>query len=428
MKQIIDTGGEHAKHAHKLTSEFNFSHRGKRAQDTTLLLLALTLYCLTGTAFAGSSAQLECEIRGVLTHTGFSSDGKAVTESKYSYSVWLRDEEWLIRLTPATNNVFTAGYQYMEFGTDRTNSYRLDVFGERDKGLGHGDPRALELIKQKLATMSEAELPEAARQMKRKLEGKYRPPKQKSVNEATGAVDPVKYPDPGVNGHPTLLWLAYCSLGQIGEKAPRELPQVWGYEHPLDNVTNIIRPVEVKPHAGAVKGWESVTFLSTGREREPLSGTNETYVTLPSPFDRGYTKAEYQVLSYTNLSGFAIPLSFKLQRFLPKRGAKSASDTWVREKIEARTLAIAPHCGLSDFRPQIPAPTSISDQRLGEQYLAQPGPWPKSTNIVELTKHQNQVIASVIRKTRLRSRSVIAGIILLMTVPAVAIVFRRRTQ
>lgn len=114
MNQFNDTGGEHA---HKLTSELKFPHRGKGARGTTLLLLLVSLYCLAGPAFAGSGTRLDCEIRGEFKKFRFNQEGAIRTESKYRFNVWLREREWLIRLVSAFTNITTASYEYEEFGT-----------------------------------------------------------------------------------------------------------------------------------------------------------------------------------------------------------------------------------------------------------------------------------------------------------------------
>lgn len=392
------------------------------------LLFALILL----NALVAVASEFDWEIEGQLVYTDYTPEGHPRKQERQTFLVWIRGDDWTIRLTPVPEEESVSMAKYREVGTDGTNLYRITVFNPAfDSSIGRREElRVIDLLLKNATTMPAQEVKRLEKK-KHALEQELKPKQNlnKSVNQAVGEVSPFPFPQFKPGDYAAFIWLANCSQRYLNAMGDQTLPQVWPYEHPMQLMTNNTVCAVVFRESTPDAPPKRVTFLNDGTDFDPFEKTL-IRKPLPPPFDRGYTNAVYEVAAFTNLNGSEFPKSFSLSAYARRVDAKSNTDLWTFARFKGVTETIRPFCSRTNLIPDLPVATLIQDLRASKdqhgnrlQYVAKPGRWLTTTNLSELKSYERRILSEISLKIK-RRRFLIPILLLTLAILGFFPVFR----
>jgi hypothetical protein len=393
-------------------------------QTQRLIILALSCLSVGGVSQA-KLPEYDCEIQGNLEWIDYTFQGSESDRLREFFTVWIQGSEWLIRTGPIPEGAAGTMAAYHETGLFDNATYSVTLLNtNEDKQVSRRS--MLKQIDQIIASSPPdhaAKLKPTKEQMLHQIEADESKARSRPVNNAVAQVEPLPYPDASVAGHTALIWMAFCSHASVVRGMSETVPQVWPYEHPLQTVAESGLPGFIAESEKSPFLPTRIVFVNPGLRFE-MSGTNLTRVPLGAPFSHGYTNAEYQVDSFTNVQGLVLPLSFSLVVFAPKAQGETAADLRTIIRCTGRTVAVRIPCGRESFLPILPATTAIMDRRTHSQYFAPSGPWPITTNLHQLSSFDRKLLATIELHRNRRRFIAISGLALVLSFPLLVILLR----
>lgn len=171
-----------------------------------------------------------------------------------------------------------------------------------------------------------------------------------------------------------ILWLAYGSASTFVDDHPREMPLPW--TEALFSLAGY--GFEVQPSVGgdAPRLLKSCKFIRATKydlttedaelnrpELERVTDLNELkrwkteLIHRRKDFQQGFVAGDFETLSFTNLGGISVPLTFELRTFNPDW--RSGPKLRYVSSVTNVELTLSP----VKFRPEIRAPLRVSDTR-----------------------------------------------------------------
>jgi hypothetical protein len=185
-----------------------------------------------------------------------------------------------------------------------------------------------------------------------------------SLNVADGEVFPLGAP-PYDSSYASPLWLAYASGCYFSSLKDAKVMPVYSISRdPEVLVAGVRVGAEWTLHEGMLKLPERVLYSNDGtrvtwdpRQRRTSVDRKE------SPWDRPFTNAIFQVITFTNVAGLDFPARCLLTRYSPNYSSRTALDIIVAEETEAVLTNIIVGPVNSRLVPEIPGLTFIGDFR-----------------------------------------------------------------
>jgi hypothetical protein len=173
--------------------------------------------------------------------------------------------------------------------------------------------------------------------------------------EAVIRRDAVPYNDR--SSYATPIWLAIASWTFFETNVASKIKPLW----PLEDVEGlwyqgVIFPVNVvrsKQHPGIVT---SLVQNLEGTNYAIIPGSQPNVITnhiYEPPFDRGFTKCKYAVLSTTNINGFELPREFRFQVFYPKSDDRKTNGIRLYLSYDGIVNDYGFQSDRKDFRPEL---------------------------------------------------------------------------
>jgi len=143
---------------------------------------------------------------------------------------------------------------------------------------------------------------------------------------------------------------------------------------------------------------------------------------LPKPYDQGFTNAICYATGVTNIGGLALPSGFVFERYMPANGRKS-TDLRVMERVEASVTAVRSSCSRENLMPELSrkSNTVIVDRRsapTNDLKLAvtlnneeSGGIWPKAEAVRKVEAERKKTI----KNARIRPVLVVVFALILFT-------------
>jgi len=364
--------------------------------------LVLVVICLIIggyiTAVAKSDSYLDFEITGYLRHTEFGIDGKERKKEKHLFKLWMKDDFWLIQMTPSQESVEGSLASSVELGTDGEKTYRLLSYNTNfDSSLPIRQALADLDTYQAIARSLNEEQLETLRAQRDVLLKHLKSVKvgvdAKSLNKAVGFVFPFKFPNYYPEDYSSLVWFVYCSHGIQTNEERVKTPLFFHSGNPNLQAKDKLTQAAIVWTKTSPRLPEIATFQHEGY-RWTHSPTGYVAETLPSPWNNGYTNAIYNVLSFTNSVGVSFPSRFSFKAYRIWNDLNGAVSLTPFDSYEGFTESIKTPCSISEFVPLIPTETLIENEDK-VHYLAKPGTWLRTTNVALLKEHQRQILGAI---------------------------------
>ena len=282
-----------------------------------------------------SASAQDYEVKGWLSRNVKSiGDDKSDVKERYEFVVTVIAGLWHIRVT-SNNGV----YNYKETGTDGTNIYHL--VNLKRKG---------ERIKQ-----------ESNNQVK---------------NVASAVVLPGTIPqevdDPAIS----VLWLAYVSGQFLQTNLSGRVPAFYptGFKNPYSLRATKPGTWLLSPYRPFVPekviGYDSGTIDTWTNPSYGPWVVPPNKLTLPSPYDKGYTNFVYEVLQFTNRDGLLLPSNFRITRYTSLFAGESTVSLRLLSRMEGQLASAALLLERRSTLPEIPGDTVCADYRFA--FAAEP--------------------------------------------------------
>jgi hypothetical protein len=173
-----------------------------------------------------------------------------------------------------------------------------------------------------------------------------------------------------------------------------------------------------------------------------VNGRRRLLIPLPAPFEKGFTRASYNVDSATNIGGLTLPTGFSFKEYYVERNIRPA-ELKVMRIVRANVTSVRTVCQRTNFIPTISEPTYIGDDRFARApqpiaelaYMVTNGVWP-TTNVQwlqdlynrELYMHELDVRAHMIKPAvKLSSKWIwFSSLLVVSCVTAIAWLIKRK--
>jgi len=279
----------------------------------------------------------EFSIAGEVTVKNYNR-GQIISETNYAFTVDVNGDSSRIRTFGGMNSVA----EFMEYGWDTTNSYLLIKF------LTNRTSKVVNrLVGGKITTVT--------------LDNPIKP--QNHATITLFANDAL--PQHNFGFEP--IWLAYASSShfRVRESGKKTEP-VWDMGDKVREAkipfTSAWRLNVNAPHL-----LQNMTDFADGNRYE-TTGSKPVAVRMHKPFDTEFTNSFYEVLSWTNVAGMALPQRFRVTRYLADYDPASLPSLFVWKVYEGAANQISPKSTSTSFEPRIPdeSPTQVLDKRFSD--------------------------------------------------------------
>ncbi len=340
-------------------------------------------------------AAFEFTVQGEVHMQGY-KQGQLEGETNYNFTAEIRDCSSRIRVSGGR----FASTEFNEFGWDTTNSYMF---------IKLRDDRATKAVRYL----------EDGKFITKQFDRPF-----KSANDGTLAISLDALPEYGRGMEP--VWLAYASGCYYGAKksGSNTLPIWWMGAEVREANLRFLSEWQLNqstPHL-----LDSFADFTDGNKYE-TTGSKPVPVKMSKPFDVPMTNSIYRVLSWTNVSGLALPQRFQVIRYERNMNGASTPLLHVLEVYEGVAHSILPTCAVSDFGPKVPGavPVQVTDERLMNDLTPARGigyfsPTGKVANLEELKKSDpyQQALQQALRTTAAKpdSGNMRRGLIVLMII------------
>lgn len=419
-------------------------HKEIKSFAGVMLLLIMLQKSATFGFCAMPAETLEYEAEGKVVYSGFfTSEGKAQYNHSFTFKLYSKGEDWLIRMIPESRSI-----QKYELGKKGEEIYFFTKFhpdnGRRSASEGKNtlppavrkalinqllsDDNTIEVIdpsknsseqpqnsatsfggnEKGRAAQSKAELisqfDEFFSSTNHILRGKKLDGQSvKRPNDAVGAIYPTIVPKPGVHfSH--VVWLAFISGAYLNADKERELPRMW--IDPGRSVT--FKPIskwDLKDSPPYIS--ESIKFSNNGRVENYRDGKVVLREFAP-PYEAGYLDAKYSLIQSTNISGITLPLKFSLNRYTKKQSASSAEDLKLLTSVTGVVHRIDMKCSIEKFTPELSVYTLVADYRVvgsGDpdtprplRYMLRKGAWRGEKEVRESDEYRNRELRRAVNE------------------------------
>src|ERR1035437_6529088 len=286
------------------------------------------------------AAKFEFEADGELTVQQINGD-KIILQESESFEVSVKDDKWFI-VTQPQPGFQPAGMVRYEIGGENDTIYQVSYL----------DKKTLE---------------------------------PNSLNTAMGRIETATVPENIQGNQIAELWLAFASSHYLDGAKNGKLKPVY---HMIDSSMRN-------------EGWEDaaqwkrfdveprlpqmVDYIN--EKNIGVNGRQRLLIPLPPPFQKGYTRASYNVDSVTNIGGLTLPTGFSFKEYYVDRNSQPA-ELKVMRIVQANVTGVRTVCQRTNFIPTISEATYIGDDRFARTpkpvaelpYMVTNGIWP-TTNV-----------------------------------------------
>lgn len=349
---------------------------GPSPKTTIRVLLIISFLC-----YPIVSKAYEYTVEGEIIYKMYMKEGEVFDSQTNEFEVFVKDREWLIKMTPKETNIAVLRY---DVGSDGYDTYRVDMLNSA--------------LYKALAAKSLAT--------------------RKSTNSVDISRIQLAWVGPGVmpffdNALAPPVWLAYASTSYFQDTTNTSLNPLWQLQRPalLYMIPKV--PAEWELFKGQPYLPLRVTYYSDGKVYSERTNAWEVGFDArdePKPFDGGYSHTVYAVTATTNLGKLQLPLEFKITDYVPKYG-NTNKEVRVWLTYEGKMLHAQPKCTITSFVPELPVPTDVYDYRTLEltprvehlYYRATNDSWLQLTNALMTRKYQTRVhaLASMAKNAQL---------------------------
>jgi len=324
------------------------------ASVSAVILLAGNLFL-----FSNNVVATEFEVDGVLTFQQIGANNKIISEQKENFEVSVKDCQWFIVTEPNPESAKIIRY---EIGGENGTIYQVAYF----------DKKAID---------------------------------PNSQNTAIGLIENDVVPENIAGNRITELWLAFASSCYLDGAKSGMLKPIYRMPDPSMRSedwedTAKWRRFDDAPHLPqeVVYWYENIIGMN---------GTNRVVIKPPPPFEKGFTRASYNVDSVTNIGGLTLPLNFSSKEyFLMPRG--QTADLEVEGLVQGTVTDVKTVCERTSFIPELTEATYIDERRFNRMpkpvealaYMVTNGAWPSANAqwLQNLYQHELNVRAHMIRQ------------------------------
>jgi hypothetical protein len=286
------------------------------------------------------AAKFEFEADGELTVQQINGD-KIILQESESFEVSVKDDKWFI-VTKPQPGFQPAGMVRYEIGGENDTIYQVSYL----------DKKTLE---------------------------------PNSLNTAMGRIETATVPENIQGNQIAELWLAFASSHYLDGAKNGKLKPVY---HMIDSSMRN-------------EGWEDaaqwkrfdveprlpqmVDYIN--EKNIGVNGRQRLLIPLPPPFQKGYTRASYNVDSVTNIGSLTLPTGFSFKEYYVDRNSQPA-ELKVMRIVQANVTSVRTVCERTNFIPTLTEATYIGDDRFARMpkpvaelpYMVTNGIWP-TTNV-----------------------------------------------
>jgi len=393
------------------------------SQTKTGLIFLIVITLMRLDILAGN---LDCEVNGRIQHTSYNTEGGQDRVQRMNFKLWIREGEWAIRVVPKDELNSSSISEYYECGFDGLNTYRVLLFNTNYNN-NLSVQRELKKIQSSFTITNDAYRKDGDRESSVVVEKLFsnalvvNQKRLQPINKAIGEVRRSDYPRWNPGDPSGVIWFAYCSDSFISANGLDRMPCVWDCNDPRQISTNFYCRAKIVRNSAAPQVLGGAFFI------------RDTSVFNNVALDGEFTNAIYSINGVTNFAGNFFPLSFSLQVYSHLGNKKNGFVLTLTEQFDGITENIATPSKRLTMPPMLPAETLIQDETLAvvgqngkAQYLSPAGPWPISTNLSELKKHQLEVLATLNKPSSKQGkyRLVLLAIFSLLGVFALLSVFK----
>jgi len=167
------------------------------------------------------------------------------------------------------------------------------------------------------------------------------------------------------------VWLSYASSCYFRGRTNHDIEPMFSC------TTSLITPEQIVHQRGA---WRLIDmsyvpeFLTVYNDGTPLTFNSLASGHEPqkysSPYDHGFTAAQYKVDQFTNFSGMQFPVSATFKSLAPRANGTSTND--LRVVVEHKILAnqFSSETGIDNAPPSVPGETSVTEHRFFGEVVA----------------------------------------------------------
>lgn len=302
------------------------------------LSVAIGLLSMAGGRSSGFEFTVEGEVR-----VSMYSRGNLANEAKYNFTAEIRDCQSRIRVFGG----WLDNSEYFEYGCDGKTAYSCVKFWTDRVPIS--PVQAIIPEKEQLPLNSEVSITLPSDLVSSDPLVVEAPvpsspiASMKPVNEASVSIHASDVPQEHRIGI-TPVWLAYGSRCHYLERKSG----------------NMVEPVWRMPRESPGRERKFTSTWSINESHPGLLQSMTDFVMYPPPFNEDVTNSVYSVVSWTNVSGMNLPLSFQVVQHSPLVGVHQY------RVYEGVAHSIRPTCEVTDFFPASPVsvPTSVVDNRL----------------------------------------------------------------
>jgi len=312
--------------------------------------------------FSNNVGAAEFEVDGELTVQQINGDNKIILQESESFEVSVKDDKWFIVTTPHPGlQSQWAGMICFEIGGENNTIYQVSYF---DKKI--------------LAP--------------------------NSLNAAIGLIENDVVPENIAGSQIAELWLAFASSHYLdGAKNGKLKPIYWMLNPSMRNEdwedTAKWERFDTAPHLP-----QEVVYFN--ENNIGINGTNRIIIQSPPPFEKGFTRAAYNVDSVTNIGGLMLPTGFTFKEFYVNRNTQPA-ELKVMRIVQANVAGVKTVCERTSFIPELTEATYVGDKRFARMpkpveelsYMVTNGIWPAANVqwLQNMYQHELNARAHMIR-------------------------------
>jgi hypothetical protein len=253
-----------------------------------------------------------------------------------------------------------------------------------------------------------------------------------SINNSVGVLDNDMVPDNIAGNNVSELWLALASSCYLDSVTNNVLEPAYKVMNPALRGKTYVVKAEWKRFDFPPRLPQRVTYTE-----DHIEGSyNGKIISRPAPhpFENGYTRAEYEALSFTNIGALILPMEFSFKDYAIVRTSKSNSHLVMYRIVDGYVTNVQQVCERSDFIPQLTDATYVDDRRFAKlskpiismPYMVTNRTWPQMNSLELQTLYKedlsnqeafdrNNINATAnpsVRETKIRRLCVILFIIL----------------
>jgi RNA polymerase sigma factor (sigma-70 family) len=304
-----------------------------------------------------AAANFEFEADGELTEQRIHGD-KIISQESESFEVSVKDDKWFIATKPQPGSQPAVMARY-ETGGENDTIYQVSYFDKK--------------------TLASNSL--------------------NTANTAIGRIETATVPENYVGNQVAELWLAFASSHYLDGAKNGKLKPVYHMIDPSMRNEGWEDPAHWKRFDGEPRLPRMVDYIN---EKDiGVNGGRRLLIPLPPPFEKGFTRASYNVDSATNIGGLTLPTGFSFKEYYVDWNSHPAK-VKVMRSVQANVTSVRTVCERTNFIPTLKEATYIGDDRFARApqpveeltYMVTNGIWP-ATNVQWLQKMYQDELKSL---------------------------------